>query len=152
MGLKLVWRSILILCTLWFLRESTNSMDIWNKYFVNSPILRIACILVSWKESSDAHAFVLSSFVLKEPSLAFNLFHIIKKWQKCLLWIACLLSKMPIIQRIGMREGGRLLPLKSVHFKNTVARSSVYSKLWSFSIIHQLTLIWFQLVYYWKWS
>ena len=29
--------------------------------------------------------------------------------------------------------------LKSVHFKNTVARSSVHSKLLSFSIIHQLT-------------
>ena len=33
--------------------------------------------------------------------------------------------------------------LKSVHFKNTVARFSVLSKLWSFSIIHQLTLFWF---------
>ena len=33
--------------------------------------------------------------------------------------------------------------LKSVHFKNIVARSSVRSKLWSFSIIHQLTLFWF---------
>ena len=40
--------------------------------------------------------------------------------------------------------------LKSVHFKNTVARSSVLSKLWSFSIIHQLTLFWFQLMLYWK--
>ena len=33
--------------------------------------------------------------------------------------------------------------LKSVHFKNTVARSSVHSKIWSFSLIHQLTLFWF---------
>ena len=41
----------------------------------------------------------------------------------------------------------RLKQLKSVHFKNTVARFSVVSKLWSFSIIHQLTLFWFQLVY-----
>ena len=30
-------------------------------------------------------------------------------------------------------------------------RSSVLSKLWSFSIINQLTLFWFQLMYYWKW-
>ena len=42
--------------------------------------------------------------------------------------------------------------VKSVHFKNTVARSSVVSKLWSFSIIHQLTLFWLHLVLYWKWS
>ena len=42
--------------------------------------------------------------------------------------------------------------LKSVHFKNTVARSSVLSKLWSFSIIYQLTLFWFQLMYHWKLS
>ena len=35
--------------------------------------------------------------------------------------------------------------LKSVHFKNTVTRSSFCSKLWSFSIIHQLTLFRFQL-------
>ena len=27
-----------------------------------------------------------------------------------------------------------------------------FSKLWSFSIIHQLTLFWFQLMLYWKWS
>ena len=40
--------------------------------------------------------------------------------------------------------------LKSVHFKNTVARSSVLSKFWSFSIINQLTLFWFQLMYYWN--
>ena len=33
--------------------------------------------------------------------------------------------------------------LNSVHFMNTVARSSVHSKIWSFSIIHQLTLFWF---------
>ena len=32
-----------------------------------------------------------------------------------------------------------LLLLKSVHFKNTVTRSSFHSKLWPFSIIHQLT-------------
>jgi hypothetical protein len=31
----------------------------------------------------------------------------------------------------------------SVHFKNTVARSSVHSKIWSFPIILQLTLFWF---------
>ena len=36
--------------------------------------------------------------------------------------------------------------LKSVHFKNTVARSTVLSKLWSFSIIHQLTLFWLHLM------
>ena len=36
--------------------------------------------------------------------------------------------------------------LKSVHFKNIVAWSSVLSKLWSFSIIHQLNLFWFQLI------
>ena len=40
----------------------------------------------------------------------------------------------------------------NVHFKNTVGWSSVLSKLWSLSIIHQLTLFWFQLMYYWKWS
>ena len=34
----------------------------------------------------------------------------------------------------------------SVHFKNTVARSSVHSKLWLFSIIHKLTLFWCQLM------
>ena len=38
--------------------------------------------------------------------------------------------------------------LKSAHFKNTVALSSVLSKLWSFSIIHRLILFWFQLMYY----
>ena len=38
--------------------------------------------------------------------------------------------------------------LKSVHFKNRVARSSVLSKLWSFSIIHLLTLFRFQQMYY----
>ena len=38
--------------------------------------------------------------------------------------------------------------LKSIHFKKTVARSSVHSKLWSFSIIHQLTLFWCQMMYY----
>ena len=32
--------------------------------------------------------------------------------------------------------------LKSVHFKNTVARSSVHSKIWSFSTIHQI-FFWF---------
>ena len=45
-----------------------------------------------------------------------------------------------------------IIRLKSIHFKNKVARSSVLSKLWSFPIIHQLTLFWFQLMYYWKWS
>ena len=43
------------------------------------------------------------------------------------------------------------LSLKSVHFKNTVARSSVLSKLLSFSIIQQLTLFWFQLMLCWNW-
>ena len=38
-------------------------------------------------------------------------------------------------------------PLKSVHFKNTVTRSSFHSKLWPFSIIHQLILFWCQLMY-----
>ena len=42
--------------------------------------------------------------------------------------------------------------LTPVHFKNTVARSSVLSKLWSFSIIHQLKSKQSQLMYYWKWS
>ena len=36
-------------------------------------------------------------------------------------------------------------------FYIAVAGSSVLSKLWSFSIIHQLTLFWFKLMYYWKW-
>ena len=44
------------------------------------------------------------------------------------------------------KYGWKLMILKSVHFKNTVARSSVLSKLWSlkrwFLIIHQLTLFW----------
>ena len=38
--------------------------------------------------------------------------------------------------------------LKSIHFKNTVKRSSFNSKLWPFSIILQLTLFWGQL----KWT
>ena len=40
--------------------------------------------------------------------------------------------------------------LKSVHFKKTVARSSVLSKLRSFLIIHQLTSKRSQLMNYWK--
>ena len=40
--------------------------------------------------------------------------------------------------------------LKSVNFKNNVARSSVLSKLWSFPIIHQLYLFRLQLILYWK--
>ena len=40
--------------------------------------------------------------------------------------------------------------IKSVHFKKTVARSSVHSKLWSFSIIYQLTSKQSQLMYYQK--
>ena len=48
------------------------------------------------------------------------------------------------------QEVGVIAIVKSVHFKNTVARFSVHSKLWSFSIIHQLTLFWRQLMYYWK--
>ena len=40
--------------------------------------------------------------------------------------------------------------LKSVHFKNTVTRSSFHSKLWPFSIIHQLKSKQSQLNYYWK--
>ena len=35
-----------------------------------------------------------------------------------------------------------IVSLKSVHFKKTVARSSVYSKLWWCSIIHQLNFDW----------
>ena len=42
--------------------------------------------------------------------------------------------------------------LKSIHFKNTVTGSSFHSKLWPFSIIHQLTSKQSQLIYYWKWS
>ena len=37
--------------------------------------------------------------------------------------------------------------LKSIHFQNTVAQSSVLPKLWSFSIIHQLNLFWSQLMW-----
>ena len=31
--------------------------------------------------------------------------------QECLVWVACLWSKMPMFQRVGMREGGLPLPL-----------------------------------------
>ena len=41
---------------------------------------------------------------------------------------------------------------KSINFKKAVAWSSVLSKSWLFSLIHQLTLFWFQLMYYWKLS
>ena len=40
--------------------------------------------------------------------------------------------------------------IKSVHFKKTVVRSSFLSKLWYFSIYHQQTLFWCQLMLYWK--
>ena len=60
--------------------------------------------------------------------------------------LLCLMMAM----NTGKFHKGLVQPLKSVHFKNTVTRSSVLSKLWSFSIIHQLTLFWFQLMYYRK--
>ena len=31
--------------------------------------------------------------------------------QKCFVWVACLWSKMPMLQRAGLREGGEPLPL-----------------------------------------
>jgi hypothetical protein len=44
------------------------------------------------------------------------------------------------------------LGLKFVHFKNTVTGSSFHSKLWPFSITHQLTSKQSHLKYHWKWS
>ena len=38
--------------------------------------------------------------------------------------------------------------LKSIHFKNTVTRSSFHSKLWPFSIINQLTSEHFRIDYF----
>ena len=37
-------------------------------------------------------------------------FYYIHSGQKCLPRVACLWSKMPMLQRVGMREGGGPLP------------------------------------------
>ena len=50
-----------------------------------------------------------------------------------------------------MPHRGFLL-LKSFRLKNTATQSSFHSKLWTSSIIHQLTFFWCQLMYYWKMS
>ena len=42
--------------------------------------------------------------------------------------------------------------IMTLHFKNTVTQSPIYSKPWLFSIIHHLTLKQSQLMYCWKWS
>ena len=49
-------------------------------------------------------------------------------------------------------KGQVLVLLNSIHFKNTETQSSNLSKLRSFSIIDQLTLVLFQLMLYWKLS
>ena len=42
--------------------------------------------------------------------------------------------------------------ITDITVKNTVTRPSFHSKLWPFSIIHQLTSKQSQLMYYWEWS
>ena len=42
--------------------------------------------------------------------LVFDLFHVHSP-QDCLVWVACLWSKMPMFQRAGMREEGLSVPL-----------------------------------------
>ena len=68
----------------------------------------------------DVFSFIYNSIWLCSPLilLVYNAFDVhmsiisyLHSPQECLVWVACLWSKMPMFQRVGMREGGLPLPL-----------------------------------------
>ena len=64
---------------------------------------------------------------------------------QCIFLTQSEFSKLYFVSKIVMTYQEKKMVLKSVHFKNSVTRSSFHSKLWPFSITHQLTLFWFVL-------
>ena len=85
------------------------------------------------------------------PNFPNSQFWFRNEWTLSKSWlIRFLFSTYFIMMIFGIYKILKLL--KSVHFKNTIMHSSFDSKLWPFSIIHQLTSKQSQLMYYWKWS
>ena len=69
---------------------------------------------------------------------------VVHSGQKCFIRVACLWSKMPMLQRAGMREGGKPLPLAFQHLilmiwrpcdLNLVMISSLASKCQDFKVV-----------------
>ena len=52
-------------------------------------------------------------FKLIDPPEIIDHYHnpLLHSGQKCFVWVACLWSKMPMLQRVGMRKGGEPLPV-----------------------------------------
>ena len=77
-----------------------------------------------------------------------------KMWHQCtVLQITikgCQNDQSTLLQNTKDGVVKMFIQLNSVHFKNTVTRSSFHSTLWPFSIILSPILFWCQLMYYWK--
>ena len=110
----------------------TYSNGIWMKFFEIPPCAK-KVICITEFVFLDLNSHEVNQEVWKGPCAWKNFKNI---FSRPLFTIIC---------------RSKMLILKSVHFKNTVMRSSFHSKLWPFSIMHQLTSKQSQLMYYWKW-
>ena len=118
-------------------RKDKNDCLIFD--FFGSELSKMDQTWSNWISRQSKNFTIKSCHIYHEDENSYLIFldQICPKWIK--------------LDQIGFLTNQKML-LKSVHFKNTVIRSSFHSKLWPFSLIHQLTLFWCQLMYYWKWS
>ena len=109
--------------------------------FFGSDLSKMDQTWSKWISHQSKNITVKSCRVYKKDNNGFFILDFLD--QICAKWIE--------LDENGFLTNQKML-LKSVHFKNTVTRSSFHSKLWPFSIIHQLTSKQIQLMYYWKLS